>query len=74
MGVHRTSNENMVILGKRETDSSMQSKVIMKSVKSPKILCIFSRIPLLSSLTLNFTACALKIVEFFHLFTGIDAQ
>jgi hypothetical protein len=46
MGVYGTSYRNLAILRENETNSSMLSKVIGKTVLSPKILCIFGKIPL----------------------------
>ena len=46
IGVNASINRNVVILEERETDSIMISKVIAKTVLSPKLLCIFGRIPL----------------------------
>jgi hypothetical protein len=46
MGVYGTSYRNLAILVGNETDSSMLSKVIAKIVLSPKIHCLFRKIPI----------------------------
>ena len=46
MGVYGTSNRNVAFQGENETNLSMLSKVIAKTVLYQKILCIFGKIPL----------------------------
>jgi hypothetical protein len=59
--------DNMSVFGKSNKNGNLVKTVSQFDYPAKMVqrvfLCIFSRIPLLSSLALKFTACALKILE-----------